>query len=1479
MPRKGNGQLPLPDGWEEARDYDGKVFYIDHNTKQTSWIDPRDRLTKPLSFADCVGDELPWGWEAAYDPQIGIYYIDHTNRTTQLEDPRKQWRKEQERMLKEYLTVAQDALSTQKELYQVKEQRLVLALDEYVRLNDVFKEKSSSRTSLFSGSSSSTKYDPDILKAEISTTKVRVSKLKRELSQMKQELLYKEQGCETLQQIDQKMCGGQSGYELKEAKAILSELKSIRKAISSGEREKQDLMQSLVKLKERFHSDQFIGRSEPDLRSTSAGSRLSLSRQRLDAGSQTDISGEASVFVRLLFEMLVLSIEPYDGNSSQVQLGLRSRWNLAEKVRLSLQYEEAKRSMANLKIELAKMESEAWPGALDVEKEKLMLINEKEELLKELQFVTPRRRTQDELEHLETERRKLEEDLLSVKSTPSQALAEKLKVQEKRRELVQKLEESTRLATLLHSQLKSLSASTLSVSSGSSLGSLASSRGSLNTSSRGSLNSLSSTDLYYNQADQTTDLDYQYKLDLMLQEKTGYSPSGPITTIHENEVVKSHGNLHFTDSSDSPAPCHTVKSTEPSKSMTSLSSRSSLSSLSPPGSPLVLEGAFLLLTQDSVTTDFENCEIAGDFAGLNFYENHIFLDSGTGAGQFLPGDKEHSEGLVQPLSTLQEDVDLQRRAAGHLLEGKTACVSAAVSDESVAGDSGVYEASVKQSVEVEDTVYTQDDLTALEAAQVQIGLKYDAINSSFVIIVMQMRNQKTLLVPHGTKMYFRVALLPSSNDTSCLFRTKVHTVADTIVFNEIFRAAVSQIILREKTLRLDVCTVGNTCQEERLAGTEISLADLLLSGEISSHWYNLWPCKKISSQKNKEQNEEMALAVPDQHMGIVDLDAVSALLQRTSAELEAVEQELAQEEKDGQMEEWMEMLIEDTGELALEEEVVEEEEEAEAKLMAEDDDFSACAQSYLDGNCILTAEGPTLVDKETNTEETVPENVPVRPKDRNNLNSRQRSFVRNSMIVRSQTFSPGERNQYICRLNRSDSDSSTLAKKSPFVRNASERCSLRVKRVDKETNTEETVPENVPVRPKDRNNLNSRQRSFVRNSMIVRSQTFSPGERNQYICRTICQPVMRRVAQEHPVRTSLDLELDLQASRTRQSRLDDELQALRDLRKRLDEMKARGETELPRCILEDERFQKLLKKAEKQAEQSKEEQKQGLKAEKLMRKASKDVYRLREQSQKVPLQVQSFSPCWRDLRECHIAARSDLMKSDGDTISPRSGGGDRTNRRRIVVKREPAWLKTIKREVTEGSRVQTGAHKMANAPRGPQGARKMADQSHHSHSDRLGPQQGTTESCKGNHSGSVGRGPIGIVIMSTLAIKEAKLEVAMGGIDGRLGRRDGDGVIGSVAAREAFIGAVTPAALREHLLLKDPRSLKEVITEGRRLVQILETTRAAALHRSGISPQPCLAIPSTAVHHLSPPPVVLALQPTWATVGVVPTISDLRRRP
>nr|XP_037849932.1 protein WWC2 isoform X2 [Chlorocebus sabaeus] len=1126
-------------------------------------------LTKPLSFADCVGDELPWGWEAGFDPQIGVYYIDHINKTTQIEDPRKQWRGEQEKMLKDYLSVAQDALRTQKELYHVKEQRLALALDEYVRLNDAYKEKSSSRTSLFSGSSSSTKYDPDILKAEISTTRLRVKKLKRELSQMKQELLYKEQGFETLQQIDKKMSGGQSGYELSEAKAILTELKSIRKAISSGEKEKQDLMQSLAKLQERFHLDQNIGRSEPDLRSSPVNSHLSLSRQTLDAGSQTSISGD---------------------------IGVRSRSNLAEKVRLSLQYEEAKRSMANLKIELSKLDSEAWPGALDIEKEKLMLINEKEELLKELQFVTPQKRTQDELERLEAERQRLEEELLSVRGAPSRALAERLRLEERRKELLQKLEETTRLTTYLHSQLKSLSASTLSMSSGSSLGSLASSRGSLNTSSRGSLNSLSSTELYYSSQSDQIDVDYQYKLDFLLQEKSGYIPSGPITTIHENEVVKSPSQPGQSGLSGVAAAAtgHTPPLAEAPKSVASLSSRSSLSSLSPPGSPLVLEGTFPLSSHDAslhqFSADFEDCELSSHFADIGLVENQILLDSDSGgASQSLSEDKDLNECAGEPLYEGTADVEksLPKRRVIHLLGEKTTCVSAAVSDESVAGDSGVYEAFVKQPSEIEDVTYSEEDVAIVETAQVQIGLRYNAKSSSFMVIIAQVRNLHAFLIPHTSKVYFRVAVLPSSTDVSCLFRTKVHPPTESILFNDVFRVAISQTALQQKTLRVDLCSVSRHRREECLAGTQVSLADLPFSSEVFTLWYNLLPSKQMPCKKN-EENEDSVFQ-PNQPLGdSIDLDAVSALLARTSAELLAVEQELAQEEEEeesGQEEQrgpdgdWLTMLREASNEIVAEK-------EAEVKLPEDSnctEDLSSCPSvpemnedgNRKENNCAKDLRSqpptgiPTLVDKETNTDEAANDNMAVRPKERSSLSSRQHPFVRSSVIVRSQTFSPGERSQYICRLNRSDSDSSTLAKKSLFVRNSTERRSLRVK-------------------------------------------------------RTVCQSVLRRTAQECPVRTSLDLELDLQASLTRQSRLNDELQALRDLRQKLEELKAQGETDLPPGVLEDERFQKLLKQAEKQAEQSKEEQKQGLNAEKLMRQVSKDVCRLREQSQKVPRQVQSF---------------------------------------------------------------------------------------------------------------------------------------------------------------------------------------------------------------------------------------------------------------
>uniref|UniRef100_A0A8C6VFC2 WW and C2 domain containing 1 n=1 Tax=Naja naja TaxID=35670 RepID=A0A8C6VFC2_NAJNA len=1020
MPRQ---ELPLPEGWEEARDYDGKVYYIDHATKTTSWVDPRDRYTKPLTFADCISDELPLGWEEAYDPQVGIYYIDHNTKTTQIEDPRVQWRQEQEHMLKDYLIMAQEALTAQKEVYQVKQQRLELAQQEYKQLHDVWEHKLGSQTSLASSSSSSSKYDPEILKAEIATTKSRVNKLKREVAHMRQELQYKEHGFQTLKKIDMKMSDTQGGYKLDEAQAILNEMKAIKKAITSGEQEKQDLIESLARLKANFVANK---RSHSDLwtNSTSLGSsHCSLPRTYLDAGSQTDVSGNVCISsLSIFFNSLMIF------HRSSVQI------------------------IANLKIQLAKLDSEAWPGVLDSEQDRLMLINEKEELLKEMRFISPRKWTQTDIEKLEMKRKRLEEDLQTARDTQSKALTERLKLSSKRNQLAQELEETTRLVAVLHVQLKNLSSSMLSLSSGSSHGSLASSRGSLVTSSQDSSTSASFTDLFNEQFEQL-DSEYQNKMDLLLLERTtGFRPSGCITTIHENEVVK-------TQKTDSTSRLQILRSlTGTPKSSTSLSPRSSLSSPSPPCSPLVTDPFFI---GDGFVNhaDFEDTEISSGLVELG-------LNS-------VGGKKYRVEDSRSGIKHLDQAVNM---IEGSVL--KVACVSAAVSDESVAGDSGVYEASVQRPCSSETTTFENDDADAPITAKVQVSMKYDDKNKQFAVFIAQLNNVPALLPQQDQKVSIRVAVLPSSESTSCLFRTRLMDASDTLTYNELFCVTIPHSVLRQKTLRIDVCTLDKFHLEECLGGAQISLADICRSGERSMRWYNLLNYKYL--QRHSCENNVILLTL----LTYFPQDSVSALLEQTVVELEAV-------------------------------------------------------------------------DKETNTDSLMQSSLVVRPKDKRTPNPLQTPFVRGSTIIRSKTFSPGPQSQYVCRLNRSDSDSSTLSKKPPFVRNAVERRSVRMKR------------------------------SSVK--------TLGP---------------------ERLIRTSLDLELDLQASKTWHSQLLQEISVLKQLKEQLEQAQSQGEKELPRCLDENEQFRMLMRLVEKKASIHK--------ADKMMRAAAKDVHRLRGQTQKEPLEVQSF---------------------------------------------------------------------------------------------------------------------------------------------------------------------------------------------------------------------------------------------------------------
>ncbi|XP_074958237.1 protein KIBRA isoform X3 [Phalacrocorax aristotelis] len=895
-----------------------------------------------------------------------------------------------------------------------------------------------------------------------------------------------------------KMSDTQGGYKLDEAQAILSEMKALKKAITSGEKEKQDLIQSLAKLKDSFVNDRG---SQSDLWASSMTMESSsplLSRQYLDVSSQTEVSGN---FI----------------TSSNNQL--------AEKVRLRLQYEEAKRRIANLKIQLAKLDSEAWPGVLDSERDRLILINEKEELLKEMRFISPRKWTRGEVERLETERRHLEEDLQAARDTQSKALTERLKLNSKRNHLVRELEETTRLVAMLHTQLKSLSTSMLSLSSSSSPGSLASSRGSLATSSQDSSTSASFTDLYYEHLEQL-DTDYQNKLDLLLEGATGFRPSGCITTIHENEVAKTH-------KADTTSRVQALRSLSGTpKSMTSLSPRSSLSSPSPPCSPLVIDP---LLTGDAFSShmDFDDTEISRNLSELT-------LNSGSGSCRLeepRAGDKHLGQGI--------------NTAGGTAL--KVACVSAAVSDESVAGDSGVYEASVQRPCVSEVMVFDSDDTEAVGTAKVQIAMRYDDKNKQFAILVIQLSNVPALLLQQDQKVNIRVAILPCSESTSCLFRTRPVEASDNLVYNEVFWVSISYPALRQKTLRVDVCTVDKSHLEECLGGAQISLAEICRSGEKSTRWYNLLSHKYLQKQNRRSKQGDVHSEVPRTEK----TDSVSALLEQTAVELEAVEKKL---------EESRSTLT--SGESWQDEEVPDQEEQDEISENEAEEEEEFCAGKLLweteeSLNSQLHMEIAVKVDKETNTESLAQSSTVVRPKDKRAANPPQTQFVRGSTIIRSKTFSPGPQSQYVCRLNRSDSDSSTLSKKPPFIRNAMERRSVRVKR-----------------------------------------------------------PSIKSVGTERLIRTSLDLELDLQASKTWHDRLVQEISVLRELKEQLEQAQSQGEKELPQWVKDDERFRLLLRLVEKRVEKT--EHKCELKADKMMRAAAKDVHRLRGQSRKEPLEVQSF---------------------------------------------------------------------------------------------------------------------------------------------------------------------------------------------------------------------------------------------------------------
>ena len=71
----------------------GSVFYIDHNTRTTTWQHPRTGQAAPATSGPDTEDSgelqpLPEGWEEKFTDKGKIFFVDHKNKKTTWEDPR-----------------------------------------------------------------------------------------------------------------------------------------------------------------------------------------------------------------------------------------------------------------------------------------------------------------------------------------------------------------------------------------------------------------------------------------------------------------------------------------------------------------------------------------------------------------------------------------------------------------------------------------------------------------------------------------------------------------------------------------------------------------------------------------------------------------------------------------------------------------------------------------------------------------------------------------------------------------------------------------------------------------------------------------------------------------------------------------------------------------------------------------------------------------------------------------------------------------------------------------------------------------------------------------------------------------------------------------------------------------------------------------------------------------------------------------------
>ena len=96
----GTGELPA--GWEQRHTPEGRAYFVDHNTRTTTWVDPRRQQYIRMYGGQNAGGNnttiqqqpvsqlgpLPSGWEMRLTNTARVYFVDHNTKTTTWDDPR-----------------------------------------------------------------------------------------------------------------------------------------------------------------------------------------------------------------------------------------------------------------------------------------------------------------------------------------------------------------------------------------------------------------------------------------------------------------------------------------------------------------------------------------------------------------------------------------------------------------------------------------------------------------------------------------------------------------------------------------------------------------------------------------------------------------------------------------------------------------------------------------------------------------------------------------------------------------------------------------------------------------------------------------------------------------------------------------------------------------------------------------------------------------------------------------------------------------------------------------------------------------------------------------------------------------------------------------------------------------------------------------------------------------------------------------------